>query len=324
VGSHVVRLLCERGERVRVLVRPTSRLNLLEGLPVEPVEGDLRDVESLRVLLRGASTAYHVAADYRLWASDPTEIYRSNVDGTANFMSAARLEAVPKLVYTSTVGCLGVPRDGSLGTEETPVKLEDMVGHYKRSKFLAEQGVMERARVGLPVVIVNPSTPIGSGDIRPTPTGRVIVDFLAGRIPAFVDTGLNIIDVRDVAAGHLLAAEKGRAGQKYVLGCRNVSLAEWLAMLAAICERPPPRICIPHCLAFAAAAVCTAWAGTVTRREPLISLESVRMSRKKMFFSPAKAVRELGLPQSAVETALKDAVRWFCKHGYVSLKVPPK
>lgn len=320
VGSHLVRMLCARGETVRVLARPSSRLDMLDGLPMEVIEGDLRSVETLMPLVNGADVLYHVAADYRLWSPNPDDLYRSNVDGTENILSAALASSVPKVVYTSTVGCLGIPKDGTPGDEETPVTLDDMVGHYKRSKFMAEQVALDYAHKGLPVVIVNPSTPVGPGDHKPTPTGKLIVDAAAGRIPAFVDTGLNLIDVRDCAMGHILAAEKGRVGEKYILGARNLTLAEILAMIASACGRNAPKQRIPYAVAYAVGLASTLWANLVTHRQPAVSLESVRMSRKKMFFSAEKAVRELGLPRSPIEAALADAVNWFAEHGYVGGK----
>jgi len=314
LGSHVARILCERGDRVRLLVRSTSNLNLVKDLPIETVVGDLREPETLVNLLNGCSTLYHVAADYRLWSPNPKELYSSNVDGTRNILAAARESGLQKIVYTSTVGSLGIPKDGSSGTEDTPVSLEDMVGHYKRSKFLAEQVALEFASNGLPVVIVNPSTPVGPGDIKPTPTGKIIVDFIKGRIPAYVDTGLNLIDVRDAAIGHVLAAEKGKVGQKYILGNRNMTLAETLGMVAMISGKQSPKRKIPHSVAYIVGALSTAWSDFITHKPPIVSLESVRMSRKKMFFSPAKAVNELGLPQSPIETAISDAIGWFREH----------
>jgi dihydroflavonol-4-reductase len=304
-----------------VLVRSTSRLDSLDSLPVQLVDGDLRNPESLIPLLSGVEILFHVAADYRLWSPDPRELYRSNVDGTTNILSAAQTAGVSKVVYTSTVGCLGIPHDGVPGTEETPVSLADMIGDYKRSKYLAEQVALDYVQKGLPVVIVNPSTPTGPGDHKPTPTGKMVVDFLNGRIPAFVDTGLNIIDVRDTAYGHILAAENGRVGEKYILGNRNMSLAEILGKIAAVSGQKPPRIRIPHAVAYAAGYISTLWAKSVTRGEPGISIESVRMSSKRMYFSPRKAVSELGLPQSSPEIAIRDAVMWFSEHGYVTGKV---
>lgn len=293
-------------------------MDVLDGLPVEFVQGDLRYPDTLRSLVQGASVLYHVAADYRLWSPHPEELYESNVGGTTNILSAAMAAAVPKVVYTSTVGCLGIPGDGTPGDEDTPVGLPDMIGHYKRSKFLAEQVALDFAAKGLPVVIVNPSTPVGPGDHKPTPTGKVIVDFLNGRMPAFVDTGLNLIDVRDTAMGHILAAEKGQVGEKYILGACNLTLKDILSTLASFSGRPAPRICIPYGLAYLVGVASTAWSNFVTHQKPGVSIESVRMSRKKMFFSADKAVRELGLHQSSIEQALADAVGWFVGNGYVS------
>jgi len=313
VGAHVVRKLVERGDEVVALVRATSNLALLHKLPIETAVGDLRDQKSLVEPMQGVDEVYHVAADYRLWSRHPEEMYASNVDGTRNVLQAAEEARVPKVVYTSTVGCLGLPKDGSPGDEDTPVTRDELVGHYKKSKYDAEQVALEYAARGLPVVIVNPSTPVGPGDIKPTPTGKIIVDFLRGRMPAYVDTGLNLIAVEDVATGHLLAAEKGRVGEKYILGYRNLTLREILHMLAMITDRRPPSVRIPHWVALAAAAVDTA-VSRVLSKEPGITIEAVQMSRKMMFFSAAKAVRELGLPQSPVEHALARAVHWFRTH----------
>lgn len=316
VGAHVARALVERGDQVIVLVRRTSNLELIQGLPVTTVTGDLRDAESLVPALAGIDVLYHVAADYRLWARDPNEIYRSNVDGTRNILDAALKQGVPKVVYTSTVGCLGIPHDGSPGDEATPVTRDDLIGHYKKSKFDAEQIALERAARGLPVVIVNPSTPVGPGDIKPTPTGKIILDFLRGKMPAYVDTGLNLIAVEDTAEGHLLAAERGRVGEKYILGNENLTLREILGILAKITDRKPPSVRIPHWLAIAAAAA-DAGISRLTNREPGISMEAVLMSRKRMFFSSRKAVTQLGLPQTSVEDALARAVEWFRKHAAI-------
>ena len=305
-----MRMLVERGDHVRVLVRRTSNLALLEGMPVETAVGDLRDMDSLMKPLQGIDELYHVAADYRLWSRDPRELYQSNVNGTRNILEAARLQHVAKVVYTSTVGCLGIAKDGSPADETTPVSRDELVGNYKKSKYDAEQIALDFAGKGLPVVIVNPSTPVGPGDIRPTPTGKIIVDFLRGKMPAYVDTGLNLVAVEDVARGHLLAAEKGRVGDRYILGNRNLTLREILAILATITSRKAPRIRIPHWVALAAAVGNTAFS-RVLNREPGIPLEAVLMSRKMMFFTAEKAISELGLPQTPVEDALERAVRWF-------------
>ncbi len=310
VGAHVARRLIERGDCVKALVRAGSNRRLLEGLPVEVVIGDVRDPPSLSALLNGIDELYHLAADYRLWARDPREVFRANVDGTTNILDAAAKQGVGKIVYTSTVGCLGLPADGSPGDETTPVRREELVGAYKRSKYDAEQIALQYAASGLNVVVVNPSTPVGPGDIKPTPTGKVILDFLRGRMPAYVDTGLNLISVDDVAEGHLLAAERGRIGEKYILGNQNLTLREILGLLAKITGAKPPSIRIPHWVALTAAALDTALSRGLGR-EPSIPIDAVRMSRKRMFFSAEKAVRELGLKQTPVDAALAEAVNWF-------------
>jgi dihydroflavonol-4-reductase len=314
VGWHVARSLKERGHSVRALVRPASRLHDSDG--VEPITGDLRDPASLASAVTGCSVVYHVAADYRLWARDPDELYRSNVDGTRNLLEAARKSKVDRVVYTSTVGCIGMPKD-SLGDENTPVTLGDMAGVYKRSKFLAEQVALEFAASGLPVVIVNPTAPIGDHDRKPTPTGRIIVDFLKGNMPAFIDTGLNLVDVRDTAEGHLLACERGRPGERYILGCENLTLEQIFARLGAISGRKPPTRRIPHTVAYAAGILSTTWA-RLSGEEPRVPLDAVRMARKRMFVSAAKAGRELGFQPSPVDDALARAVKWFIDNGYCS------
>ena len=316
VGSHVVSQLLARGEKVRVLVRSSSSTKNLEGVEVEAVRGDLTDRASLKAAMAGCRRVYHVAADYRLWALDPSALYLNNVVGTRNVLEIAREAKVERMVYTSTVGALGFARNGHGADEKTLVTLEQMIGHYKRSKFLAEAEVMAAARAGLPVVIVNPSTPVGSRDVKPTPTGRMIVDFLNGRMPAYVETGLNLIDVEDVAAGHLLAMERGHVGQRYILGHRNLSLKDILEILAKVSGRPAPTLRLPHVVALGVAVVSTL-AAQVTRRPPAVSWESVRMSKKKMFFDSSKAIRDLGLPQGSIEEALSKAVHWFRKNGYV-------
>ncbi len=315
VGSHLVRRLVERGVPVRVLVRPSSRRDLLDGLPVEFVAGDLREPESLDRACRNVGCVFHVAADYRLWASDPEEIYRSNVAGTRNLIEAARRAGVERFVYTSTVATVAVPRPGPLPSEATLARLDEMIGHYKRSKFLAEQEALRAARDGFPVVIVNPTTPVGPGDAKPTPTGRIILDFLRGRMPAYVDTGLNLVAVEDVAVGHLLAAEKGRAGERYILGHRNMSLKEILDVLAAITGRRAPRVRLPHAVAYMAGLADTVMA-RVRGREPQIPLDGVRMARHKMFVDCSRATRELGFTPGPVEAALERAVRWYGEKGY--------
>jgi dihydroflavonol-4-reductase len=315
VGANVVRELLREGARVRVLARAGGDRRALAGLDVEIVEGDLCAPASLPRAVAGVHTVYHVAADYRLWAPDPRALHRANVEGTRAILQSAADAGVARVVYTSTVGALGIPKDGSLGTETTPVTLANMVGAYKASKFLAEQVALDFARRGLPVVIVNPSAPIGPWDVKPTPTGQMVVDFLRGRMFASLDTGLNVVHVRDVARGHLLAAQQGRVGEKYVLGNENLLLAQIFALLAEITGLRAPRVRIPYGVAWLAAAGMEGVA-RLTRRTPRVSLTAVRMARKRMFFSPSRAVRELGLPQTDVRQALQDAVEWFVVHGY--------
>jgi dihydroflavonol-4-reductase len=317
VGSHLVRVLLERGEQVRCLVRETSRLDNLKDLPVEFVTGDLRDLDSLRHAANGCRVVYHCAADYRLWCKDPAEMYQSNVEGSNNVMQAAFDEGVERVVYTSTVGCLGLNDNGTPANEDTPVTIDDMIGHYKRSKFLAEEAVREWARRGLPVVIVNPSTPVGELDIKPTPTGKIIVDFLRGKMFGYVDTGMNLIDVRDCAEGHVLAAEKGRVGERYILGSRNLTLKELFDILASVTEIASPKMKVPQWVAESYARLENFWSISIARREPDIPLESVKLARHKMWFDPSKAVRELGLAQNPIDQALARAIIWFREHDYV-------
>jgi dihydroflavonol-4-reductase len=319
VGANVVRELLAQRRAVRVLARPGSDRRALAGLDVEICEGDLLDPASLRRAVKGVALVFHVAADYRLWARDPEELHRVNVGGTRAVLEAASEAGVSRVVYTSTVGALGLPADGTPGTEETPVSLRDMVGPYKASKFLAEQVALGFADRGLPVVIVNPSAPVGPWDVKPTPTGQMVVDFLLGRMVATLDTGLNLVHVRDVARGHLLAAERGKIGEKYILGSRNLSLAEIGALLAAITGIRPPRARIPYWVAWCAALSMEAVA-RVTGRPPRVPLTAVRMAKKRMYFSPAKAVRELGLPQTDIRVALRDAAEWFRAHGYANAR----
>jgi len=317
LGSHVARHLAARGDSLRVLVRPASDTRALEGIEAERVTGDLRDAGSLKRAMEGVSRIFHVAADYRLWARDPREIYESNVTGTRNLLEAARSANIERIVYTSTVATIAVPRPGALPDETTRASLGEMIGHYKRSKFEAEEYVLRAAEAGLPVVIVNPTTPIGPDDWKPTPTGKIIVDFLNGRMPGYVDTGLNFVPVEDCAAGHLLAAESGRVGERYILGGRNLTLKELLTMLAAVSGRKAPRWKFPHALAYAAAAANTVVA-RLLGREPQIPLEGVRMARHKMFVDSSKAQRELGFNPGALEAAVERAVRWYQTNGYVA------
>ena len=319
VGSHVVSKLLKRGEEVRVLTRRASSMKNLEGLDIDVASGDLTDRKSLIAAMKGVRRLYHVAADYRLWAYDTSALYLNNVVGTRNVLEAAKLAGVQRIVYTSTVGALGHTHNGHGADEETPVSLHDMIGHYKRSKFLAEAEVTAAAKAGLPVVIVNPSTPVGSKDVKPTPTGQVIVDFLNGDMPAYVDTGLNLIDVEDVAEGHLLAMEKGELGQRYILGHKNLTLKEILEILSKISGRPAPKVRLSHGFALCVAAAYTL-TSYVTRQPPRVSLESARMSKRKMFFNSEKAIHKLGLPQGSIEEALSKAVFWFRQHGYLRCK----
>ena len=321
VGANVVRELLAAGATVRVLARPRGDRRVLQGLRVEIAEGDLTEPATLARALAGVRTLFHAAADYRLWAPQPRALYRTNVEGTRALLAAAAEAGVARVVYTSTVGALGIPGDGVPGTEDTPVSLADMVGHYKRSKFLAERVALEFAGRGLPRVVVNPSAPVGAWDVKPTPTGQMIVDFLRGRMLGTLDTGLNVVHVRDVARGHLLAAERGRVGERYVLGHENLSLAAILDVLADLTGRPAPRLRVPYAVAWCGAA-CLEGVARMTGRPPAVALTAVRMARKRMFFSPAKAVRELGLPQTGARAALAEAVSWFVEHGYAP--APPR
>jgi dihydroflavonol-4-reductase len=281
---------------------------------VEPVPGDLRDVESLERAAEGCGVVFHVAAEYRLWTREPEEMFRSNVDGTRNLLGAARRVGAERLVYTSTVGCIGVPANG-LGDEQIPVSLQDMIGPYKRSKFLAEQAALEFASGGFPVVIVNPTGPVGDHDFKPTPTGKMVVDFVRGAMPGFIETGLNLVDVRDVAEGHLAACERGRPGERYILGSENLTLQQIFGTLSEIIGKPAPRLRVPYAVAYAAGALSTAWAN-ITGKEPLAPLDGVRMARKKMWVRHDKAAGELGYSPGSAAAALKRAVEWFEANGY--------
>ncbi len=315
VGAHLVRALLARGAEVRCLVRRGGVRHNLDGLPVELCEGDLRDRESLVAGITGCTVVYHVAADYRLWVPDPDSMYAANVDGTENVLAVAADCAVERVVYTSTVGALGLHPRGEPSDETAPVSLDDMTGHYKRSKFLAERAADRWAERGLPVVTVNPSAPVGDLDIKPTATGQMIVDFLNGKMRAYVDTGLNLIDVRDVAEGHILAAERGRPGERYILGHRNMTLLEICGALSRITGIPAPRVRLPHWIPLVASAVDSS-VSRVTGRRPALAMDAVKLARHKMFFDSGKALRELGLPQTPVEDALRRAVTWFETHGY--------
>ncbi|MEE8444328.1 MAG: hopanoid-associated sugar epimerase [Alphaproteobacteria bacterium] len=319
VGSAVVRCLLEAGRPVRVLARKNSDRRNLEGLKVKVAEGDLRDHTSLKRALKGCSALYHVAADYRIWVPRPDDMYRANVDGTRLLMLAAAEAGVKRIVYTSSVAVLGLKPDGASADETTPSTLDDMIGHYKRSKFMAEEEVRRLvAEEGLPAVIVNPSTPIGPRDIKPTPTGRMVVEAANGRMPAYVDTGLNLVHVDDVAAGHLLAFERGRVGERYILGGENLSLRQILGDIAALTGRRPPRVRLPHNLVLPVALVAETWARLAGRGEPMTTLDGVRMAKKKMYFTCDKARRELGYAPRPVGEALRDAIAWFREFGYCS------
>lgn len=311
LGWHVARLLTERGHRVRALCRPASQIRELE---VERVTGDLRERSSLDAAIAGCGLVFHVAADYRLWSKNPSDLYQSNVEGTRNLLEAATGAGVDGVVYTSTVGCIGMP-PGQNGDENTPVSIADMTGHYKRSKWLAEQVALEKATRGLPVVIVNPTAPVGDHDWKPTPTGKIILDFIQGKLPAYADTGLNVVDVRDAAAGHLLAAERGRRGERYILGNENLTLKQILMRLASITGRPAPKLRVPYAVAYATGVVTTGFAN-LTGRAPIAPLEGVKMARKKMFVSHDKATRELGFFPGPADVALQRAVEWFRQNGY--------
>ena len=312
VGSAVLRHLLDAGHEVRTLTRPGSDRRNLAGLPgVTVVEGDLANRESLHSAVQGCDYLFHVAADYRLWVPQPDVIYRINVEGTRHLIEAAVDAGVNKIIYTSSVATLGLNADRTPATEETPVALKDMVGHYKRSKYLAEQEVNRLVRErGAPVIIVNPSTPVGPRDIKPTPTGRIFVDMLRGRMPAYVETGLNIVHVDDVAMGHLLALEFGEVGERYILGGENMALRELLHTIATEGEIRPPRIGIPHNAVVPVAWLAEGWA-RLTGSTPIVTLDEIRMARKFMFFSSAKAAEKLGYkPRPALE-AIADAVKWF-------------
>ncbi len=312
VGSTITRLLYEEGESVRVLARPNSDRRNLENLDVEIIEGDLNDAVSLKRAVKDCSSLYHVAADYRLWIPEPDGIYKTNVEGSRSLLLAAAEAGVERMIYTSSVATLGINSDGTPSDEDTPVSLENMIGHYKRSKYLAEQVVQELIdKEGLPVVIVNPSTPIGPGDIKPTPTGRMILDAVNGKTPAYVDTGLNLVHVEDVAKGHLLAFEKGQIGQRYILGGEDMSLKKILTMIAKLTDQNPPRIKLPHSFVMPIAYISEAWAKFTNGTEPRATVDGVRMSRKKMYFSSDKAKQELGYQYRSAGEAISDAITWF-------------
>ena len=317
VGSHVARALADNGAELRLLVRSTSNPKNIDNLGADRVMGDLRDPASIEKAMSGCDTVFHVAADYRLWIRDPDQMYRSNVEGTRALLEAARKNAVRHVVYTSSVATMGFTSNGHPADENSPVSLDKMIGHYKRSKFMAEQVAMEAAKSGMHVVIVNPTTPVGEQDIKPTPTGRIIVDFLKKKFPAYVDTGLNLVDVTECARGHIAALEKGRSGERYILGGENLTLKQILDKLGAITGLPSPSVRVPYVVALATGVVDEVVTGHIFKREPRATIDAVRMGRKKMWVSSAKAERELGWNVVAVDDALRRAVEWFRAHGYV-------
>ena len=317
MGSHVARALAAQGAELRLLVRSTSKMDNITDLRAEVAVGDLREPESLKKAMSGCEFVFHVAADYRLWVRDPQEMYRANVEGTRAILQAAHASGVRRVIYTSSVATMGFTRDGHIAAEDSPVSIKDMVGHYKRSKFMAEEIALDAGRKGANVVVVNPTTPIGEYDIKPTPTGRIIVDFLKRKFPAYVDTGLNLADVKEVARGHLLAMEKARPGERYILGGENLTLKQILDKLATLTGLPSPKVKVPHAVAMGFAVFDQFFTGIVMGREPRATIDAVKMGRKKMFASSAKAERELGYKALPVEDALRRAVEWFQAHGYV-------
>jgi len=316
VGSHVARAFAAHGARLRLLIRSTSRLDNLAGLSADTVTGDLRNPETLRSALGDCDALVHVAADYRLWVRDPQTMYAANVDGTRNLLALARELGVTKAVYTSSVATMGFREDGTIVDENTPVSLDDMIGHYKRSKFLAEQEAIAAARDGQHVIVLNPTTPIGANDIKPTPTGQIVVDFLNRKFPAYVDTGLNLVDVNEVARMHVAALERGRPGERYILGGENLSLKQILDKMSAITGLPSPTMKVPHAVAMAFAFFDETITGRLRGKEPRATMEAVRMGKKKMFASSAKAERDLGFRIVPVYAALRSAIDWFRAHGY--------
>jgi dihydroflavonol-4-reductase len=317
VGSHVARVLADAGADLRLLVRPSSPTDNIEDLKAERVTGDLLEPESLKKGMDGCEYVFHVAADYRLWTRDPKSMYLCNVEGTRAIIAAARAAGVRRVICTSSVATMGFYGDNRLADENSPVSLKDMIGHYKRSKFMAEQVALEAGRAGNDVVVVNPTTPVGEQDIKPTPTGRIVLDFLRRKFPVYVDTGLNVVDATECARGHVAAMEKARPGERYILGGENLTLKQIFDKLAAITGLPAPSVRLPYAVALAAGAVDTFFTGVLLGREPRVPLEAVRIGRKKMFVSSAKAERELGFKIVPVDDALRRAVAWFRAHGYV-------
>ena len=317
VGSHVAQVLTEKGAELRLLVRPSSNLKNIEGLNAERVIGDLRDPDSLEKAMSGCDAVFHVAADYRLWVRDPEQMYKANVEGTRALLKAAKNSGVRRVVYTSSVATMGFTSNGHMADENSPVSLDNMIGPYKRSKFMAEQVAMKAGRKEMDVVTVNPTTPVGDHDIKPTPTGRIVVDFLKKKFPAYVDTGLNLVDVDECARGHLEAFEKGKSGERYILGGENLTLKQILDKLAAITGLPSPTIKVPYVVALATGVVDEVFTGRIMGKEPRATIDAVRMGKKKMFVTSAKAERELGWKQVPVDNALQRAVEWFQTNGYV-------
>jgi dihydroflavonol-4-reductase len=317
LGSHVARVLAEQGADLRLLVRANSNTQNVEDINADRVQGDLRNPASLEKGIAGCDVVFHVAADYRLWVRDPDEMYRANVEGTRAILDAARTSKVRRVVYTSSVATMGFTSNGQPADENSPVSLDNMIGPYKRSKFMAEQVAIEAARAGQDVVIVNPTTPVGERDIKPTPTGRIIIDFLKKKFPAYVDTGLNLVDATECARGHIAALEKGRSGERYILGGENLTLKQILDKLAAITGLPSPRVRVPYVLALATGVVDEIVTGRIRGKEPRATIDAVRMGRKKMFASSGKAERELGWKCVPVDHALRRAVEWFRENGYV-------
>jgi len=316
LGSHVASVLAQQGADVRLLVRATSNLKNLEGLRAETATGDLRDPASLEKAMSGCDTVFHVAADYRLWVRDPAEMYSSNVEGTRAILDAARKNGARCVVYTSSVATMGFTGNARPADEDSPVALADMIGHYKRSKFMAEQVALEAGRSGMRVVTVNPTTPIGEQDVKPTPTGRIVVDFLKRKFPAYVETGLNLVDVRECARGHIAALEKGKSGERYILGGENLTLKQILDKLGAISGLPSPKVKLPYFVAYLAGAVDETVSGRLLGRAPRATIETVRMGKKKMWASSSKAERELGWKTIPADDALRRAVEWFRANGY--------
>lgn len=319
VGSHVAQALAAQGADLRLLVRACSKTDNIADLQAERVVGDLRDASSLKSAMQGCDYVFHVAADYRLWVRDPEQMYRSNVEGTRAIIEAAQQSGVRRVIYTSSVATMGFTTTGYIADESSPVSLADMVGHYKRSKFMAEQVALEAGRKGANVVVVNPTTPVGEQDIKPTPTGRIIVDFLKRNFPAYVDTGLNLADVKEVARGHLLAMEKAVPGERYILGGENLTLKQILDKLSALTGLPSPTMKVPHAVAMGFAVFDQFFTGMILRKEPRATVDAVRMGRKKMFASSVKAERQLGYRVLPVENALERAVHWFQANGYVEV-----